>query len=338
MIDTTLSDPPARRRHTIREATIAGLREEMEADESVILIGQDIGVFNGPLACTEGLYDQFGPKRVIQTAVSESAMISLALGAAAKGLRPIVDIMFSDMLPLIASPLIQTAAPFRYLMSGRGSLPVVIRTRGGDGPYRAHPQNFEALFAHSPGMTVVQPSRATDAYDLIRASVASNDPVIYLENIYLYNAFKDDLQDERQPARIGSATVVSQGRDVTAVGYGRSVRTLMNAVAECEAKGISLEVVDLRTVHPWDSATIEASVAKTGRLIVAHEAWARGGMGDQIVSHISRTMFGQLRASPAVLGAPDIPIPWAPRVRDAMSISSAAVVDVAVEIMRRSER
>jgi pyruvate dehydrogenase E1 component beta subunit len=316
VVGSGATTPPAL---TIREAIIAGITEELHRDDRVLMIGQDIGAFGGPLHCTAGLLDAFGAERLIETPICESSMVSLALGAAQMGLRPIVDVMFADMLPLAAVPLVQIAGAWRWVTVGRSALPVVIRTRGGDGPYRSHPQNYEAMFAHAPGLVIVQPSTPGDAKGLIKAAIRSDDPVIFMENIFLYNAFRAAVPDDPDTiVPLGRASVVRGGTDVTLVTYGRAVRTSLQAAAALEREGVEVEIVDLRTLSPWDEDTVAGSVAKSGRLLVVHEAWECGGIGAEIVARIGRRSWGDLQAPPARLGAPAVPIPWAPPLRDAM--------------------
>ena len=319
---------------TIREAVISGIAAEMRSDPSIILIGQDIGEFGGPLQCTAGLLAEFGLDRMVQTPICESSMMSMAVGAAASGLRPVVDLMFSDMLPLVAVPLIQTAASLRYFTDGALTAPLVVRTRGGDGPYRSHPQNYEALFAHSPGLTIVQPSNPRDAKGLIQSAIRSDDPVIFIENIFLYNAFRDPVPVGDVSVEIGRADIVRPGDTVTVVGYGRSVRSAVQAAEVLAQDGIAVEVIDLRTLYPWDESLVMDSVQRTGRLVVAHEAWETGGLGAEIVARVTSECFEALARPPVRVGAPSIPIPWASGLRDATLPTVGRVVDAIRQVLR----
>ncbi|HJQ48171.1 MAG TPA: transketolase C-terminal domain-containing protein [Amycolatopsis sp.] len=312
----TTDTPVREEKLTVREAVISAIAAEMRTDSSIVLIGQDIGAFGGPLQCTAGLLGEFGRDRLVETPICESAMMSLGVGAAASGLRPVVDLMFSDMLPLVAVPLMQTAASLRYLTDGGLTAPLVVRTRGGDGPYRSHPQNYEALFAHSPGLTIVEPSNPRDAKGLMQSAIRSDDPVIFIENIFLYNAFRDSVPVGDVAVEIGRAAIVRPGDAVTVVTYGRSVRGAVQAAETLAGEGIDVEVVDLRTLHPWDRDLVTESVRRTGRLVVAHEAWETGGLGAEIVAHVSAHCFTALSQPPVRVGAPSIPIPWAPGLRD----------------------
>jgi pyruvate dehydrogenase E1 component beta subunit len=301
-------------RLTLRQAILEGIREEMRHDPSVIVIGQDIRAFEGPLKCTEGLWEEFGDERVVETPICESATTSLAIGAGIAGMRPIVDIMFTDLLPVAAAPIIQYAANIRYLTNDGASAPLVIRTRGGDGPYRAHPQNYEALFAHSPGLTVVVPSNARDGKGLIKSAIRSDEPVLFIENIFLYNAFAQGVGDADELVPLGKAAITRSGSEVTVVTYGRGVRTTLTAV---NAAGVDAEVVDLRTVAPLDETAVLESVERTSRLVVVHEAWQTGGIGAEVISRVVRSGVS-LHGPPVLVGAPDVPIPWAEPLRDAL--------------------
>jgi pyruvate/2-oxoglutarate/acetoin dehydrogenase E1 component len=318
---------------TLREAILEGIREEMQADPAVVVIGQDVRAFEGPLKSTEGLWAEFGSERVIQTPICESSATSLGVGAALGGLRPIVEIMFTDLLPVAAPPLIQLAGSYRYLTGGAAAVPMVIRARGGDGPYRAHPQNYEALFAHASGLTVVMPSSPADGKGLIKSAIRSNDPVLFIENIFLYNAPRDVIPAGEHLVPLGKARSVREGRDITLVTYGRGVRTASTAARRLAGTGIELEIIDLRTVAPYDEAAVLTSVERTGRLMVLHEAWVRGGLGAEIVARTLEQLGRPLLRPPVRLGAPPVPIPWAEPLRDAMLPSADAVVRAAGALM-----
>jgi pyruvate dehydrogenase E1 component beta subunit len=313
-------------RLTLREAVLEGIREEMRRDPAVILIGQDLRGFEGPLKSTEGLWAEFGDDRVVETPICESSATSMGVGAAITGMRPILEIMFSDLLPVAATPLIQLAANLRFMTAGVGRVPMVIRTRGGDGPYRAHPQNYEALFTHSPGMTVVIPSNPRDGKGLIKSAIRSDDPVLFVENIFLYNAYRQPVDGTDDVVPLGKAAIARPGRDATLVTYGRSVRTAMTAADRLAGDDIELEVVDLRTVAPLDEEAIIASVARTGRLVVVHEAWRTGGIGSEVISRVAQR-GPRLRTAPLLLGAPDVPVPWAEPLRDALLPTAAGIVE-----------
>jgi pyruvate/2-oxoglutarate/acetoin dehydrogenase E1 component len=212
------------------------------------------------------------------------------------------------------------------MTAGKACVPLVVRTKGGDGPYRPHPENYEALFAHSAGLIVVMPSTPADAKGMIKSAIRANDPVLFIENIFLYHGIKDAVRDSDYVVPLGKANVVRPGRDVTVVAYGRTVRTAVSAATRLAAEGIELEVIDLRTLVPFDKNAIVESVRRTGRLLTVHEAWIRGGLGAEIVSQVTETAFSCLKASPRRIGAPAIPIPFAEPLRDAVIPTVAAIV------------
>jgi pyruvate dehydrogenase E1 component beta subunit len=318
---------------TLRKAVLEGIREEMLADPAVLMVGQDLGKFEGPLKSAEGLFAEFGPSRIIETAICESSMTSLAVGMALTGMRPIVEIMFSDLLPIATTPIVQLAANIRYLSGNAASVPMVIRTRGGDGPYRAHPQNYEALFAHSPGLIIVVPSNPRDAKGLIKSAIRSNDPVLFIENIFLYNAYRETVPVETALVPLRKAAVARQGRDLTIVTYGRSVRTALTAAEQLATGGVEAEIVDLRTVAPFDEETILQSVKKTRRLLVVHEAWEVGGIGAEIISRATQRAFASLASAPELVGAPAVPVPWAEPLRDALLPSVDRIMAAASRVL-----
>ncbi|MEV0408903.1 transketolase C-terminal domain-containing protein [Actinoallomurus sp. NPDC050550] len=324
-------------RLTLREAILEGIAEEMAASRDVVVVGQDVGDFGGPLRSTEGLWRKFGPDQVIQTPICESAMVSMGVGMALTGCRPIVEIMFTDLLPVAATPLIQLAPGYRYLSNGKGTVPLVIRTRGGDGPYRAHPQNYEAIFAHSPGLTVVMPSTPADGKGLIKSAIRSGDPVLFIENIFLYNSPRATVPaDDDHVVPLRSAKIVHPGTDVSLVTYGRCVRTCTTAASRLAEHGIAAEVIDLRTVSPFDEATVLDSVRRTRHLVVVHEAWVSGGLGAEIVARVTEDAMTALRRPPVRLGAPPVPLPWAEPLRDAVLPTPQLVVDSVRDLLSGS--
>ncbi|HJQ16467.1 MAG TPA: transketolase C-terminal domain-containing protein [Allosphingosinicella sp.] len=318
---------------TLRQAIVEAIAEEMEADPAVVMIGQDLGAFEGPLKSAEGLFARFGAERIIEVGICESSMTSLGVGMAVQGMRPIVELMFSDFLPIAATAIVQLAANLRYYSGNTGSVPMVIRVKGGDGPYRSHPQNYEAMFAHSPGLTIVAPSDAVSAKGLMKSAIRSNDPVLFIENIFLYNAFRENVPAGEIEIPLGKAEVAREGGDVTIVTYGRTVRTALAAARELARNAIEAEVIDLRTIAPFDEEAVLRSVRKTGRLVAAHEAWEVGGIGAEIVSRVTRKAFGSLACAPELVGAPAVPVPWAEPLRDMMIPSVARIVEAVMKVL-----
>lgn len=316
-------------RLTLREAVIEAIDLEMERDPNIVMLGQDIGEFGGPLQSTMGLWEKYGSSRIIETPVAEQGVVALGIGMSLNGLRPIIDLMFADFLPLVANELLQLAANLNYMSNGKARAPFVLRTRGGDGPYRAHPQNMEALLSNIPGLCVVTPGSPAAAKGLMVSALRSNDPVVYIEPIFLYQGPKEAVPTEQYAIPLGVAAVPRSGKDVTLVCYGRTVRVMQLAAAKLAKEDIDCEIVDLQTVTPFDRDAVIDSAKKTRRLIVAHDAWMNCGIGAEIVATVTAEV--DLVARPVRLAAPNLPIAYAPVLRD----NSRPTVDNVVEAVTR---
>lgn len=301
-------------RLTLREAVIEAIDFEMAVDPRIVMLGQDIGEFGGPLKSTEGLWERYGQSRIIDTPVAEQGVVALGIGMSLNGLRPIIDLMFADFLPLVANELLQLSANLDYMSNGKAVAPFVLRTRGGDGPYRAHPQNMEALLSNVPGLCVVTPGSPASAKGLMVASMRSDNPVVFIEPIFLYQGPKEDVPSEQYAIELGKAAVVRKGDDVTLVCYGRTVRLMQLAAAKLEKQGIDCEIVDLQTVTPFDRDTLIKSTEKTRRLVVAHDAWMNCGIGAEIVATVAGEV--DLLSRPVRLAGPDLPTAYATVLRD----------------------
>jgi acetoin:2,6-dichlorophenolindophenol oxidoreductase subunit beta len=280
-----------------REALRAALKEEMERDEAVFCMGEGIGERGGSYKVTEGLLAQFGANRVIDTPLSEAGFVGVGVGAAIAGRRPVVEMLFIDFLLLAMDQVINQAAKYRFMSGGEGRVPLVIRTQGGAGNSLAgqHSQSLEALYYHIPGLKVVMPSTPADAKGLLKAAIRDEDPVIFIEHKLLY------MTDGEVPAEdyvipLGKADVKRAGTDVTLVAWSHMAVKALQAAEELAAEGISVEVVDPRTLVPMDTETILASVRRTGRLVVAQEAVKRGGVGSDIAAMVAERAFDALRA------------------------------------------
>jgi pyruvate/2-oxoglutarate/acetoin dehydrogenase E1 component len=303
-------------RRTYAEAIVTAIAEEMRRDERVFLIGQDVGVFGGAMSGSKGLYDEFGPARIREAPISESAMVGAAIGAALFGQRPIVEISFGEFLPLAMSQIVLQAANIHYMTAGTGSVPVVIRTRIGDGPYRGHPQCFESWFPHVPGLKVVLPSTPRDAARLMRAAIRDPNPVLYFENMRAYHSVREEVPDDDEPLRIGDARIVREGSAVTVVATGWLVHQALSVADALSGEGISIEVVDLRALAPLDLDLVLRSVRKTSRLVIAHESWKTGGIGAEICAEIAERALDALDAPVARVGAPAMPVPSTRTLRE----------------------
>ena len=303
-------------RRTFVEAIVAAIADEMRRDETVFMIGQDIGVFGGAMSGTKGLYEEFGPRRIREAPISESAMVGAAVGAAMFGRRPIVEVSFGEFLPLAMSQIVLQAANVHYMTAGEAHVPMVIRTRVGDGPYRGHPQSYEAWFPHVPGLKVVLPSMPRDAGRLMRAAIRDPNPVLFLENMQAYHAIREEVPDDDEPLSIGAARVVREGRSVTVAATGWMVHRALTVAERLSHDRIDVEVVDLRSLAPLDVDTLEASVRKTSRLVVAHEAWKFGGFGAEVSAQIAEAALDALDAPIVRVGAPRAPVPSSKPLRD----------------------
>ena len=302
---------------TYLEAIRDGLREEMERDDRVFMIGEDIGAFGGAFKVTEGLQERFGVDRVIDAPISETAIVGAAAGAAHMGLRPVCEMQFIDFLSCAYSIITNYVATARY----RADLktPMVIRGPSGGyvrgGPF--HSQNPEAAYLHTPGLKIVAPATVRDAKGLIKAAIRDDDPVLYFEHKYLYRRIKEDLPDgEEILTPIGKANVARPGTDLTIVTYSAMVHKALEAADQLSNDGVSVEVIDLRTLLPIDDATIVASVKKTNRVLIVHEDTRIGGMAGELSARINEQCFEWLDAPVRRVCAHDVPLPYAPTLED----------------------
>ncbi|GIT27723.1 MAG: alpha-ketoacid dehydrogenase subunit beta [Gammaproteobacteria bacterium] len=294
------------------KAVNQALHDAMQVDDSVFVIGEDVAAAGGPFKATRGLLETFGPERVYDAPIAEAVITGVAVGAAMTGMRPVAEIMFMDFITLAMDQIVNQAAKARSMFGGQASLPLVIRAPHGGGLNAGpqHSQCLEAWFAHVPGLKVVCPSNAADAYGLIRSAIDDPDPVIVVENKTLYAA-KGQLSDDPQAVPIGEATISRPGRDVTVVTYGAMVREALAAADQLNIEGVDVEVVDLRSIQPWDEAMVLSSLARTHRLVVAHEAVEAFGVGAEVVARMADIGFDELDAPIIRVGAPFAPSPFA---------------------------
>jgi 2-oxoisovalerate dehydrogenase E1 component beta subunit len=301
---------------TYLEAIREGILEEMRRDERVFLLGEDIGVYGGAFQLTGGLLEEFGAARVIDTPLSETAIVGAAIGAAMMGLRPVAEMQFADFISCAFDMITNFAAKSRY-RTGVG-VPIVVRAPSGGaihgGPF--HSQNPEAYFAHTPGLKIVQPSTPYDAKGLIKSAIRDEDPVLFFEHKYLYRRVREPLASGDFTVPIGKAALRRSGRDVSILTYGSMVWTALDAARSLESEGIDAEVVDLRTLFPLDEETIVESVAKTGKAILLHEATRTGGIGAEIAAVLAERCFEYLDGPLVRVTAPDTPIPFSPPLEE----------------------
>jgi pyruvate dehydrogenase E1 component beta subunit len=304
--------------HTFIEILRRALDEELERDPAVHLLGEDVAV-GGAFGVTNGLAQKYGTRRVRNTPISEAAITGVATGAALCGLRPVLEIMFIDFATLALDCLVNQSAKYRYMSGGQLAVPMVVRTQAGaaGGAAAQHSQSLEAWFTHVPGLVVVTPSSPAEAYGLLKSSIRLGDPVLFIEHKRLY-AMKEALAENAQLPQIGKARVARVGSDVTLIAYSAMVRSALEAADELSRSGISAEVIDLRTLLPLDMATIAASVSKTHRVVIAHEAVQSGGVGAEISARIGSELFDELDAPVTRVGCPFSPIPFAPELERAL--------------------
>jgi acetoin:2,6-dichlorophenolindophenol oxidoreductase subunit beta len=302
---------------TYIKAITATLAAAMRSDERVFVLGEDVAE-GGPYTATAGLAEEFGTARVINTPISEAAITGVAIGAAQSGLRPVLEIMFIDFITLALDQLVNGAAKAHFMSGGQLSVPMVLRTQGGAG-YRGgaqHSQSLEAWLTHVPGLKIVMPSCPSDAAGLLASAIADPNPVVFIENKTLY--FRTgEVADPPVPVPIGEAAILREGRDVTIVALSRLAHDALVAAEQLAADGIEAEVIDPRTLVPLDLDTICASVARTGRLVIAHEAVEHGGFGAEIAARVGGAAFDSLDHPISRVGAPFAPIPLSPPLEDA---------------------
>ena len=315
--------------------TIKALRdafdEEMARDESVCLFGEDVGEFGGVFATSQKLAKKYGARRVFDTPLAESAIVGTAVGAAMTGLRPIAEIMYIDFITVAMDPMINQAAKLRHMSGGQVKMPLVIFSQFGNGSCEAaqHSQCLEAWFAHTPGLKVVMPSNVYDAKGLLKSAIRDDDPVVYLWHRGMYGRI-EDLPQEEYIVPLGKADIKRSGGDITVVAYSMAVQKALEA-AEKLAPDINIEVVDLMTISPLDIDTILASVEKTGRLLVVHEAVTNFGVGAEVVRLAAEKAFSKLKTAPIVLGGANRPMPFAA----ALEAASLPQVDDIVKTVKQ---
>lgn len=317
----------------LREAIV----EEMRDEPRVIVLGEDVAL-GGAFGVTASLVGEFGTTRVINTPISEDTIMGIAVGAALAGKRPVVEIMFVDFMTLAMSQLVNHAAKLHFMSGGQLNVPMVVRVQqGATGAWGAqHSQSLEAWFAHVPGLRVVAPSTARDAKQLLKAAIRDDAPVVFLEHRGLY--FRQDAAPETDPAEVsaGLARIAREGTDVTLVAYSKMVHEALAAADELQQRGLSAEVIDLRSLVPLDLDTVVESVRKTNRLVVVHEAVRQGGMGAEIVAQVQEAAFDWLDAPIARIGAPFAPVPASSVLESAYVPDQHQIVSVTEHLLGKN--
>jgi pyruvate dehydrogenase E1 component beta subunit len=313
---------------TYRQALNRTLGEELARDPNVLLMGEEIGLFQGSYRITEGLMQEFGPRRVVDTPIAEEGFVGVAIGAAMLGLRPVVEIMTINFILVAIDQVVNHASKIHYMFGGQVQVPLVIRTpSGGTGQLAAtHSQSFENWFAYCPGLKVVAPATPYDARGLLRAAVRDNDPVIFIESLALYDTKGEVPENDDYVVPIGSAEVKREGEDVTIVTYSRMTAVAMQVAQRMEQEGISIEVVDLRSLRPLDRPTIVESVKKTNRAIVVAEDWYSYGITAEIAATIQTDAFDYLDAPVQRVAGLEVPLPYAKELSAASKPSANSLI------------
>jgi len=314
---------------TYLEAIREGLREEMQRDPNVFLLGEDIGVYGGAFKVTAGLIEEFGERRVVDTPISEAAIVGAAIGASYMGLRPVAEMQFADFITCGFDQIVNFAAKSRYRWDA--PVPMVIRAPSGGGIHGGpfHSQNPEMWFVRIPGLKVVCPATAYDAKGLIKSAIRDNDPVLYFEHKALYRRIKEDLPSAEYTVPIGQAKIVRAGSHLSIITYGAMVWVALEAAARLAQEGVSIEVVDLRTLLPLDRQTVCATVKKTSKVLLLHEDTRTGGMAGELAATITEEVFEYLDAPIVRVTAPDTPIPYSAPLEDAFLPNADKVVEKA---------
>jgi pyruvate dehydrogenase E1 component beta subunit len=316
---------------TYAQALNDALRGEMAGDDRIVVLGEDVGLYGGIFSVTRGLLDEFGPDRVLDTPISENGIVGAAAGMAMSGLRPVVEIMYTDFLCLALDSIANGVAAFPFAYGGQVSMPIVVRTQGGAGISAGpqHSKSLEAWTAHLPGLHTVLPSSPGDAKGLFTSALRSDEPVILIEHKLLYPV-EGDVPDGEYLVPLGTARVVRPGVDVSVLALSRTVLEAMTAAARLAEKGLDVEVVDIRSLRPLDVATLAASARKTGRVVVVAESWVRYGPTAEIAAAVTESAFARLRAPVVRLGSLGVPYPASPALESAV-LPDAETIERAVE-------
>lgn len=321
------------RKLSMREAINEALHIAFNSDPNVFSIGEDIAVYGGQLRCSYDLMEHFGEGRIMDTPISETAIVGTAVGSSMLGLRPVVELSYLDFIGTSFDQILNQAAKLRYMYGGRVSLPLVIRTQGGAGLGNGaqHSQSLEAILAHIPGIRVIMPSNAYDAKGLLLHAIKDNNPVVFIEHKALYKV-KCEVPEEPYECDY-TCDIKRVGTDVTIVSYSAMVNQSLKAAEELEKEGIQVEIVDIRSLEPFDADTVIASAKKTGRVVVVHEACLKGGFGGEIAAVVQEKAFDSLKKPVIRIGAPNVPVPFAPVLEKAYLPNAEDIVKAVHSIM-----
>lgn len=325
---------------TFRQTLHDTLRDEMLRDKDVFLLGEEIGIFEGSYKITAGLLKEFGSKRVLDTPIAENGFVGMAVGAAMLGLRPVVEIMTINFILLAIDEIVNHAAKIHYMFGGQTAVPMVIRTPGGGGQQLSatHSQNLEVWFAHVPGLKVVAPSTPEDARGLLRTSIRDNNPVLFLENLALYNT-KGNVPEGDYTVPFGKARIAKEGHDLTVISYSRMASIAVEVATRMEQEsGLSIEVVDLRSLRPLDRETIVKSVQKTNRAVIFEEDWRTYGVGAEIAATLQEEAFDYLDAPIKRVASIEVPLPYSKPLELAALTGAKQLIEAINELAPRRKR
>ena len=319
---------------TYRDALNQALREEMQRDPKVFLMGEEVGVYQGAYKVSRGLLDEFGPMRIVDTPITELGFAGVGVGAAMVGLRPVIEMMTFNFALLALDQIINSAAKMRYMSGGQVGVPMVVRGPGGSALQLGsqHSQAFEAHYAHIPGLKVVMPATPSDAKGLLKSAIRDDNPVIFIEGEMLYNT-KGEVPDGEHIIPLGVAEVKREGSDVTLISHSKSVSVALKAAEQLAEENISAEVVDLRTIRPLDEATVLTSVSKTHRCVVVEEGWPFAGVGAQVVDIIQKEIFDELDAPVLRVTGADVPMPYNKLLERAAKSDPAKVIAAVKKVL-----
>jgi pyruvate dehydrogenase E1 component beta subunit len=322
---------------TYAQAACLALRQEMERDANVWALGEDVGPDGGVAGQYLGLQKLFGPERILDTPISESMIMSAAIGSALLGMRPVAELRYADFALCAADEIINQAAKARYMLGGQVRVPVVIRQPIGMrwGMAAQHSQSNENLWVGTPGLVVVAPATPADNHGLLKAAIRADDPVVYMEHKELWLE-TGEVDESAGPIEIGQAVVRRTGNDITLVSWSSTANACVTAAQLLAQQGVDAEVIDLRTLWPWDRETVFASVRKTGRVLVAHESPKVGGLGGELLAEIAQACFSSLKATPTRLGSPRIPVPYSKPLEDLCRVGPGQIAAAAAGLCRET--
>jgi pyruvate dehydrogenase E1 component beta subunit len=321
---------------TYRDALNQALREEMQRDPSVFLMGEEVGVYQGAYKVSRGLLDEFGPMRVVDTPITELGFAGVGVGAAMVGLRPVIEFMTWNFALLAVDQLVNSAAKMRYMSNGQVGVPAVFRGPGGAALQLAaqHSQAFESWYAHIPGLKVVMPATPADAKGLLKSAIRDDNPVVFIEGEMLYN-LKGEVPEGEHVVPLGRADIKREGNDVTVVCHSKSVAVALRAAEQLSKDGVNAEVLDLRTIRPMDTEAVLNSVGKTHRCVVVEEGWAFAGVGAQVVDTVQREAFDELDAPIIRVTGADVPMPYNKQLEKAAKADPAKVIAAVNQVLYR---